>query len=168
MSVFCGCQGCGNPLITDLVTIRYRQLGNFNKWELKGINGVIFAQGEISDGVFMRYRIVSIANNDSKPGVFHFDPNKIYAADPSERPQNPVVGLGGALGFDVAPGAVSAAPPTLHVTIKAKGDPASLGGQVEFLHYASSAGEHVLMVNENPEATSVPYLNPLTNQEDVK
>jgi hypothetical protein len=155
-----GCQrGCEGPLVTDLVVITYRPLFNFNEWEVRATNGEIISRGKIDDGVYMRFRIVSIKNNDSKAKLFHFDPNKIYAADASERPVNPVIGLSGALAFDVAPGTIFTN--RLNVTIKAKGKPDDIKNQVELLHYASGAGEHVLMASEDPKATSVPYVSPL-------
>src|SRR5689334_7552156 len=127
-----GCQrGCEEPLVTDLVVITYRPLFNFNEWEVRATNGEIFSRGKIEDGVYMRYRIVSIKNKDSKPKLFHFDPNKIYAADASERPVTPVIGLSGALAFDVAPGTIFTN--RLNVAIKDKGKPDDLKNQLVFL-----------------------------------
>jgi len=158
--VFAGCpEGCDGPLISGLVTITYRPLFNFSKWEVRFSDGGIQSRGEIDDGVYMRYRIVSISNTDSKPTIFHFNPGKIHASDPSERQAFPVIGLGGTLAFDVLPGTSSTN--RLNVTIKAKGDLADIKNQIQFLQYESGAGEHVLMVNEVPKATFVPYLNPL-------
>lgn len=156
-----GCPGgCTGPLVTDLVTITYRQIFNFNEWEVRDSNGGIVARGGINDGVYMRYRIVSIDNTDSSPKIFRFDPGKVYASeDPSERPVTPVIGLSGALAFDVAPGSIWGTP--LNVTIKSKGNPANIRDQVQSLRYENGPGEHVLMINEASQVGSVPFLAPL-------
>lgn len=147
---------CDNstPLVTGVVTITYHQAGNFNRWQL------LDQSGEINDGEFMRYRIISIKNTNTNATLFHFDPNKISAAsDPNDKPA-PFIFLSGVLPFDVRAGETVTNPGGL--TIRVKGNPAELATQVEFLNYASSEGEHVLMVNDNPSAQAVPHFDPLT------
>src|SRR5512145_1703674 len=117
--VVSGCRDCQTPLITDLVTITYRQLFNFNEWQVTASDGSIVNRGKADDGVFMRYRIVSIRNTDTQAKSFHFDPKRIHIADSNEIPSQPVIGLSGALAFDVAPGTVQN---NHNLTIKVKGD----------------------------------------------
>jgi hypothetical protein len=150
----------GGPLVSGVVTITYRQVYNFNEWELWASDGSLIDKRSIDDGVYMRYRIVSISNRDTGAMTFHFDPRKLYASDPAEGPANPVIGLIG-VGpiFDVAPGTIDTH--VLNANIKARGNPAALRTQIQFLNYKSSAGEHVIMVNEDPHAFAVPYRNPL-------
>lgn len=69
---------CGpTPLITDLVVINYTQAGNTD---------YIAAGKQITDGMFMRYHIDSISNNDTNAHTFNFDPQKIFAQATTNQP----------------------------------------------------------------------------------
>lgn len=127
---------CGpTPLITDLVIINYTQSGNTD----------FIAPGkQINDGMFMRYHIDSISNNDTNAQLFHFDPQKIFAQAPANQPFNHPCLPKNTTAFDV-PAHTGTTAELFGVTIKVPGDPASLKTSFVFLTYASGAGEHVLM-----------------------
>jgi len=157
LSLFSGCTGTDQ--ITNLVTINYHQQGNFNRWNLFNTQS-----GQITDGMYMRYRITSISNRDSSPSLFHFDPNKLSSTSHDEKPVAFPL-LSGALPFDISPGQLWTT--ALGITIEVKGDPASLRTQPVFLKYESDPGEHVVMFNDTSKATTVPYIDPLTNPAQI-
>ncbi|WP_204485311.1 hypothetical protein [Archangium primigenium] len=148
-----GCAGCPTPLISDLVIITYEQRANFNHWKL------LDQEGTIEDGVFVRYRIVSIQNNDTHAKTFHFDPGKIYAEEPSQTPI-PFIYLAGALPFDIPPGAPFTRP--LGLTLRIPGVPGVLKNEPFPLHYASGPDEHVLIIPGPNNPNPPPYANPFT------
>lgn len=153
---FASCNGCGpTPLITDLVIVNYTQVGNTD---------FIAAGQQITDGMFMRYHIDSIANTDTNAKTFHFDPTKIYAGSPSNQPFHHPCITQDAVAVDV-PGHTVTSTELFGVTIKVPGDPNSLKTTFYSLTYKSGTGENVLMVassaniaNGNPpQVLPVPY-----------
>jgi hypothetical protein len=148
------CAGCPTPLISDLVIIKYRQVGNFNRWRL------LDQSGSIDNGMFMRFNIIAIQNTDTHPKTFHFDPGKISAEDPTQKPQ-PFIYLMGALPFDVTAGTTFTE--RLGLTLRVPGDPNSLKTTTEALHYASGPDEHVLIIPDASNPQPTPYFDPLTN-----
>jgi len=156
--------GCGpTPLITDLVIINYTQLGNTD---------FIAAGKQIPDGMFMRYHIDSISNNDTNAHSFHFDPSKIFAQSQSNNPIHHPCIPGDATPVDIAPH-TSSTGELLGVTMKIPGDPASLKTSFVFINYASGPGEHVLMaasttnVAPNPDPTMPPIVLPVPYKGDI-
>jgi len=154
---------CGpTPLIDDLVVINYTQTGNTD---------FIAAGQQINDGMFMRYHIDSISNNDTNAQLFHFDPQKIFAQATANKPFNHPCIQANATAFDV-PAHTSTTAELFGVMIKVPGDPASLRTSFVFLTYASGAGEHVLMAastkNLQPEpAPKPPQVLPVPYMGDI-
>jgi hypothetical protein len=97
------------------VIINYTQVGNTD---------FIAAGKQIPDGMFMRYHIDSISNNDTNAHSFHFDPSKIFAQSQSNNPIHHPCIPGDATPVDIAPH-TSSTGELLGVTMKIPGDPSS-------------------------------------------
>lgn len=129
--------GCGpTPLITDLVIIPYTQVGNTD---------FRAHDQQVNDGMFMRYHIDSISNNDTNAHAFHFDPTKIFSQQASGGPIPTGCFVQDAVPVDVQAHSSAPPPELFGVTFKVSGDPASLKNSFVFINYQSGPGEHVLM-----------------------
>jgi hypothetical protein len=127
---------CGpTSTISDLVVINYTQAGN---------SDFIAAGKQITDGMFMRYHIDSISNNEANAQTFHFDPQKIFAQAATNRPFHHPCIAQDAIAADV-PAHTVTTNELFGVTIKVPGDPASLKTSFVFINYTLGPGEHVVM-----------------------
>lgn len=145
---------CGpGPVITDLVTINYTQVGNTD---------FISAGKQVNDGMFMRYHIDSISNNDTNAQTFHFDPSKIFMGSTTSNhpfvhpciPNNAVPG-------DVPPHTTTTAE-LVGVTLKETGTPSDLKTAFRFINYQSGPNEHVVMAASTANLVPQPPPNPAT------
>jgi hypothetical protein len=155
---------CGpGPVITDLVTINYTQVGNTD---------FISAGKQITDGMFMRYHIDSISNNDTNAQTFHFDPSKIFlGSDTTNHPFHHPCIPQDAVAMDV-PAHTTTSSELFGVNLKDSGDPSTLKTQFRFINYQSGPNEHVVMAasltNVVPQpAPAPPKLLPVPYKGDI-
>jgi hypothetical protein len=128
---------CGpGPAITNLVTINYTQVGNTD---------FIASGKQITDGMFMRYHIDSISNNDTNAQPFHFDPSKIFlGSDTTNHPIHHPCIPQDAVAIDV-PAHTTTSSELFGVNLKDPGDPSTLKTTFSFINYQSGPNEHVIM-----------------------
>lgn len=138
--------GCENT-----VTIRYAQPANFYVFDQDpaATPHLTTSPGE---GMFMVYEIKSIENTKSGAQDFNFKLSKLFASKPGEISGNTSLGQ-----WETAKDKLVAKGTTVtnagRIIINVAGDPKQLKNALQPLHYASSSGESVLLLQETPIQT---------------